>query len=150
VLGPVVVAVGILTSGLRVLVVRRPDDGPVPEQWEFPGGKVEFGEHPWNALRRELWEELSLRVARGTLYGVYSHMYDIRGGRAHYVLVAYRMQVARHRVPETDRVRWVRLADLPRWSLIPGSRPIVADLARRRSAGSLEDLAGLPAPEEKV
>ena len=60
---PRLVAVGLLISRDRVLVLRRRRDGPLPNQWEFPGGKVEFGEHPWDALRRELREELNLHVA---------------------------------------------------------------------------------------
>lgn len=129
---PRLVAVALLISGDRVLVVRRPPDRPFPHQWEFPGGKVEFGEHPWDALRRELREELNLRVTRGRFFGIYSHVYDLGGQRVHYVLVAYRCRVARSNVRERETRRWVTPAQLRRWPVVPGSRPIVADLARRR------------------
>lgn len=130
---PRLVAVALLTSGDRVLVERRPPDGPLPDQWQFPGGKVEFGEHPWDALRRELREELGLAVGKGTLFGVYSHVYDLEGTRVHYVLVAFRVVTARARVPERDDLRWVSPRTLRSWPVVPGSRPIVADLARGRS-----------------
>ncbi len=126
-----VVALGILASGKRVLLKRRTDAGPLSGLWEFPGGKVEFGEHPWEALRRELEEELSLRVTRGRLFGVYSHVYDFDDGRLHVVLVAYLVPLSRARVkPSKDRT-WVPVRELPRWSVVPGSRPIVEDLVGR-------------------
>lgn len=125
------VALGLLTSGRHVLLERRPEGGPLAGLWQFPGGKVRFGEHPWDALRRELWEELRLRVARGTLFGVYSHVYDLGGTRVHYILVAYRVAVARARVKETPGLRWVDPPGLRRLSVVPGSRPIVTDLLRR-------------------
>jgi mutator protein MutT len=127
---PRLVAVAILASGSHVLLERRPDSGPLPGLWQFPGGKVEFGEHPWDALRRELREELGLRIARGTLFGVYSHVYDLAGSEVHYVLVAYRIPVSRKRIPDSERRQWVEVAELRKWPIVPGSRPVVADLAR--------------------
>lgn len=129
---PRLVSLALLVSGDHVLVLRRPPDGPLPNQWEFPGGKVEFGEHPWDALRRELREELNLRMKGGRLFGLYSHVYDLAGQRVHYVLVAYRCAIARSRVRETEARRWATVAQLRRWPVVPGSRAIVADLGRRR------------------
>jgi mutator protein MutT len=126
-----VVALGILASGKRVLLQRRTDRGPLSGLWEFPGGKVEFGEHPWEALRRELEEELALRVTRGRLFGVYSHVYDFDDGRLHVVLVAYLVPLARSRVAPSHRRTWVPVPELPRWPVVPGSRPIIDDLVGR-------------------
>jgi 8-oxo-dGTP diphosphatase len=127
---PQVVAVGLLTSAGRVLVVRRPPGRPLPGLWEFPGGKVEFGEPPWSALVRELEEEVGVRLHRGTLFGVYSHVYDLKGFRAHVVLVAYRVRMRRHLVPDTEDRKWVTRAELRNMAIVAGSRPIVADLLR--------------------
>lgn len=61
----------------RVLVQRRPPDGLLGGLWEFPGGKVEDGESPPEAVRRELREEMAVEVeVTGTLEPVdhaYSH-----------------------------------------------------------------------------
>ena len=46
----------------RFLLARRPEGKPYPGYWEFPGGKLEPGENPQQALNRELMEELGLQV----------------------------------------------------------------------------------------
>ena len=127
---PQLVALALLTSGSRVLLERRPDDGSLPGLWQFPGGKVEFGEHPWEALRRELREELGLRAGKVSLFGVYSHVYELGGNRVHYVLLAYRIPLARGRVRERADLRWVPTRGLRGFPIVPGSKPIVEDLLR--------------------
>ena len=61
------VAVGVLTnSDGRVLVARRAAGKPWAGLWEFPGGKREVGESRWQALVRELHEELGIVAQAGT------------------------------------------------------------------------------------
>jgi 8-oxo-dGTP diphosphatase len=59
----ILVAAGIAVRDGRLLLLRRPDDGPCPGLWEFPGGKVESGETPFDALVREWAEEVGVMVA---------------------------------------------------------------------------------------
>ena len=62
--GPMdVVVLGALVSERRVLLVhRRPDKRAYPDVWDLPGGLVEAGESESEALARELYEELGVRV----------------------------------------------------------------------------------------
>ncbi len=62
-----VVAVALIAADGRVLLQRRPAGRPMAGLWEFPGGKVECGESPHRALRRELAEELGIEVDLGDL-----------------------------------------------------------------------------------
>jgi len=57
------VVAGIMVRDGRILICRRRADQPHPLKWEFPGGKVEAGESPEDALRRELREELGIEAA---------------------------------------------------------------------------------------
>src|ERR1035438_9822428 len=59
------VVAAILESEGRVLIGRRQPAQAHPLKWEFPGGKVEPGESPPQALTRELEEELGIREAAG-------------------------------------------------------------------------------------
>lgn len=70
------VAVGVVWRGERVLVQRRPEGGLLGGLWEFPGGKVEPGERPRDAVSREIREETGLRVAVGELVERVEHAYS--------------------------------------------------------------------------
>ncbi|MEM6848437.1 MAG: (deoxy)nucleoside triphosphate pyrophosphohydrolase [Pseudomonadota bacterium] len=58
-----VVAAALFDDSGRILITQRPEGKAMAGLWEFPGGKVEPGERPEDALVRELSEELSLTVA---------------------------------------------------------------------------------------
>ena len=62
-----VVAVALVDSDGRVLIARRPEGKQLAGLWEFPGGKLEPGERPEEALIRELNEELGIIVKAACL-----------------------------------------------------------------------------------
>lgn len=59
-----VVGAAIIRAG-RVLIAKRKATGPLPCLWEFPGGKLEEGETPEQAVAREIQEELGVRIRVG-------------------------------------------------------------------------------------
>ena len=107
-LGPVtedrrhVVGAAILEGG-RVLAARRTTPEAAAGRWEFPGGKVEVGETPADALVREITEELGCTVeVTGWLDGA------VPIGDTHLLTVALARLVAGDPVPhEHDQVRWL-------------------------------------------
>jgi 8-oxo-dGTP diphosphatase len=71
-----IVAAGIVIEQGRILLSRRKKGTHLAGRWEFPGGKVEAGEDPRAALRRELEEELGILVAVGEIADVTFHRYE--------------------------------------------------------------------------
>jgi 8-oxo-dGTP diphosphatase len=72
------VVAAIIERGNRILIGQRRPDQSHPLQWEFPGGKVEAGESPGQALARELEEELGIRRAAGPQITHYTYTYPGR------------------------------------------------------------------------
>ena len=71
----VLVAAAIVIEQGRVLLTQRKRGTHLEGAWEFPGGKVQPGEDPRDALRRELDEELGIAVAAGEIVDVTFHRY---------------------------------------------------------------------------
>ncbi len=73
-----VVACALIDSDNRVLLTKRPAHKTMPHFWEFPGGKVEDGETPEQALLRELNEELAIKTEKSCLapFAFSSHPYN--------------------------------------------------------------------------
>lgn len=63
------------TDGRRVLICQRTQHQSMPLKWEFPGGKMETGEQPRNALQRELDEELGIIATVGEEIARVRHHY---------------------------------------------------------------------------
>lgn len=70
----VAAAVFLRPDGL-FLLAQRPEGKPYPGYWEFPGGKVEPGETPFDCLKREIKEELDVEVLKATPWIVRVHTY---------------------------------------------------------------------------
>lgn len=70
---PVVTA--LMKRGDEVLLGLRPEGHNLAGYWEFPGGKMELGEEPEQALRRELKEELGIDAEIGSICLTSTHNY---------------------------------------------------------------------------
>ncbi len=75
----VIVAAGVILEQGRVLLSQRKRGAHLEGMWELPGGKVEDGEDPRAALRRELAEELGIDVQVGEILDVTFHRYEGAG-----------------------------------------------------------------------
>src|SRR4030043_2017217 len=71
----IIVTAGVIIEKKKVLVAQRMEGALRGRLWEFPGGKVEDGEDPREALRRELKEELDVEVEVGKLFEAVFYSY---------------------------------------------------------------------------
>lgn len=120
-----VVGAALLRDG-RVLAARRTSPPEAAGRWEFPGGKVDPGETPEQALVREIAEELGCTIeVTGWLAG------EQRLGTAYVLTVATARIVSGEPQPqphEHDQVRWLGAADLHDVDWLEGDRPFLAEL----------------------
>jgi 8-oxo-dGTP diphosphatase len=128
---PLHVVAGVLRDAQgRLLLARRPAGKADAGLWEFPGGKVEPGESALDALRRELHEELGLRVLDGdALIRVpVATTGDGAAIRLHldtWCITAYSGDPV---ALEHDALAWVALEALDRYPMPPADLPVVAAL----------------------
>jgi len=125
---PLRVAVGILKDAAgQVLVNQRPPHSDfMPGYWEFPGGKVEGQEDGWQALVRELKEELGIVVVAGRSLMVLEHHYPERHVQLEIWLVTD--YVGRPQSQEQQLLAWHHLDELSAINLLPADAPIVTKL----------------------
>ncbi len=112
----------------RVLISQRPEGKSMAGLWEFPGGKMEPGECPEEAVIREMREELGIEIPRPCLapFVFASHDY----GDFHLLMPLFLCRKW-NGVPvpqEGQRVKWVRARNLRDYPMPPADEPLVAHL----------------------
>ena len=111
----------------RILMSRRRADQAMPDLWEFPGGKVEEGEAPSDALAREVREELDCDVEVGRIFEVVFHAY----ATFDLVMLVYACRLTRGepRAHQVAEVAWVPPRDVSGLDLVPADYPLARRLA---------------------
>lgn len=121
-----VVAVALIDVDGRVLIAQRPADKAMGGLWEFPGGKVEAGERPEQALIRELREELGIDVTEACLspFVFASHAYET----FHLLMPLYLCRRWKGVVAAREHaaLAWVKPARLAEYPMPPADAPLVA------------------------
>ena len=121
------VAAGVLrdASG-RVLIAQRPPGGHVGGFWEFPGGKIQAGESPQQALCRELAEEIGVQVSAASPLMTYRHSYPERVVELHVFEVSD--YTGEPQGLEGQPLRWVAVGELATAGLLEADLPIAVAL----------------------
>jgi 8-oxo-dGTP diphosphatase len=123
-----VVAVALVDADGRVLIAQRPEGKQLAGLWEFPGGKLEPGERPEEALIRELREELGIEVKAPCLAPLTfaSHAYD----DFHLLMPLYICRRWEGFVSsrEGQALKWVKPAKLREFPMPPADEPLIPHL----------------------
>lgn len=122
------VACGVLRDAQgRVLIVQRPPGKIAAGKWEFPGGKIEIGETPESALRRELEEEIGIRtrVARPLLHFIQDYRERVVTLET-WLVDAWEGEV---QACEGQALAWRRIDETADLDVLPTVNPILAALA---------------------
>ena len=122
-----VVAALIVQDG-KVLVCQRTRHQTMPLKWEFPGGKIEEGEQPRDALRRELDEELGITATVGDELARIQHEYP------NGAMVELRFFIVREYQRELENrifkdIQWAQPKDLTKYDFLEADLTLVSDLA---------------------
>jgi 8-oxo-dGTP diphosphatase len=123
-----VVACALIDADGRVLLAERPPGRTLAGLWEFPGGKLEAGERPEQALIRELAEELGIKVSEACLAPLTfaSHAYD----DFHLLMPLYVCRRWEGIVTprEGQSLAWVRPNRLRDYPMPPADAPLIPHL----------------------
>ena len=120
-----VAAVALVDADGRVLIAQRPEGKSMAGLWEFPGGKVDPGETPEQALVRELKEELGIETATSCLAPIAfaSHGYE----KFHLLMPVFacRKWAGQPQPREGQTLKWVMPIELSRYPMPPADVPLV-------------------------
>jgi 8-oxo-dGTP diphosphatase len=122
------VVAGLILKDGKLLVCQRTRHQTMPLKWEFPGGKIEEGEQPRDALRRELEEELGILATIGDEVKRIQHEYP-NGG-----MVELRFYVVPEFKGELENlifrdIQWSDPKDLQKYDFLEADLTLVSDLA---------------------
>lgn len=121
-----VVALALIGENSQVLVSQRPKDKDLGGLWEFPGGKLENGEAPFEGLKREIKEELDYDLKSAKPLKSLHHNYPDFSVFLD-VWVAYDVQADVHSA-EGQPIRWVSFDELQKLKMPEAGKPILKAL----------------------
>lgn len=124
------VVAGLITSADgRLLITQRRADQNLPLKWEFPGGKVEPGESPEQALVRELGEEIGASTQIDRIWDVLFHAYETFD----LVMLVYHCRLLPEqeiRCVQVNDFAWCRPEELGAYDILAADQPLVDRLVR--------------------
>ena len=109
----------------RIFATQR-GYGPMKDGWEFPGGKMESGETPEEALKREIWEELETRIEVEQLFKTIDYDYP----DFHLTMHCYicKVESGKLTLKEHEAARWLTKEQLSSIDWLPADRSIIGHL----------------------
>jgi 8-oxo-dGTP diphosphatase len=125
------VVAALINKGDRILITKRKQGSYMAGRWEFPGGKVEAGEKPREALMREIKEELCLEIDIDDLFCAKQHIYDLGSKKRRVKLSFYEAHIVGGEIEciGCDEYVWATRKELKDYDFVDGDAEIVRKLA---------------------
>lgn len=114
---------GIVKKDRNYLVCKRLPGGALSEKWEFPGGKVDPGEVPEEALERELLEELGVKASVGNL--ICESGFEHKGVPFRLLAFTVTLQTENFELKEHQDMKWCTLEEIGELDFAPSDIPIL-------------------------
>lgn len=118
-------AVALIDKDGRVLIAQRPAGKSMAGLWEFPGGKIEAGETPEQALIRELHEELGIDTWSSCLAPLTFASHAYADFHLLMPLFACRKWEGQPQSKEGQTLKWVRANELRQYPMPPADIPLI-------------------------
>lgn len=113
--------------------------GEFKDGWEFPGGKIEQGESPEEALQREIREELDTQISVGRLFTTVD--YDYPEFHLHMLCYVCRVVSGKLRLLEAEDAKWLTREELNSVNWLPADRDVVRALLEERQSEENVDVS---------
>lgn len=127
--GYINVTAAIIRRGEEILIAKRGRDQSHPGKWEFPGGKMEPGETTEDCLKRELFEELGVKIQVEELCLVFNYNYNRPDGKKHRFFSFWcKILEGEPSLRVHDSCDWVQIEDLPNFDIIEADKQLVEKL----------------------
>ncbi len=130
-----IVSAGVIIEGARVLLSQRKSGTHLAGAWEFPGGKVEPGEDPRDALARELLEELGIDAEVGDPLEITFHRYATKSVLLLFFAASRRPGSPEPRALDVAAVRWAALDELRDEEFPPADVAVLAKVRAQLRRG---------------
>jgi len=116
---------GLIIQKDKLLIAQRTKNTDHPLKWEFPGGKIKQNESPKDALKRELKEELNIKINSFEFLIDYFYEYKISLKKIHlffYIINSFQglMQKNVH-----QNLKWIEIKDISHYDFLDGDRELI-------------------------
>ncbi|MEH6849436.1 (deoxy)nucleoside triphosphate pyrophosphohydrolase [Bacillus pseudomycoides] len=118
----------VIVEAEKLLCAQRGPSKVLPLKWEFPGGKIEEGESPQEALQREIYEEMHCKVEIGEKIDYTAYEYDF--GIVHLTTFYCKLIEGRPVLTEHVAIKWLYPNELASLEWAPADIPTIEKLAK--------------------